>query len=471
MISIPRPILRTFRSLIRRAGLHKSRSSPEPCLAIIADSDCCRMRAASVDIAIEHRQVGDFAPESFLLPMSALDAWDIRGNEAVDLERKSNHSVLASWSDRGVRRQTQFTVSAKAKVDFPEAPATYTANAAHLWTALRDAVATTDSSSSRYALGCLQLRGTQGRLDATDGRHLLSQTGFQFGFEDNVLVPAGPILGCRDLDLGEGVAVGRRADWIGFGIGHCLVMLRINKDGRFPIIDDVIPNHELARSQLELSETDAGFLADVITRLPCDDPQYAAVTLDLNGKVLVRSRDANQPRPTEVELTSSRLSGDAVVLNTDRRYFERALRMGFRRAYVNGPDSAILCRDDHRQFLWMLLDAKSAIPHCDDPIHIESPAATVSKPPSRKPSEPIMSGTDQPATSPTEPAKPTHRVRRTRPAAGAGPIEQAIALRDQLRNSASAANQLVRALKQRQRQNRIVESTLASLKQLQKVAG
>ncbi len=80
----------------------------------------------------------------------------------------------------------------------------------------------------------------------------------------------------------------------------------------------------LAMLSHELSATDADFLADVIPRLPCDDPQYAAVTLDLNGKVLIRSRDAQQARPTDVELTSSRLSGEAVVRNTDRRYVERA---------------------------------------------------------------------------------------------------------------------------------------------------
>ena len=62
MISIPRPILRTYRSLVRRAGLHKSRSVPESFLAIVADSDGCRIRVASSEIAIEHRLVGGNKP-------------------------------------------------------------------------------------------------------------------------------------------------------------------------------------------------------------------------------------------------------------------------------------------------------------------------------------------------------------------------------------------------------------------------
>ena len=69
------------------------------------------------------------------------------------------------------------------------------------------------------------------------------------------------------------------------------------------------------------------------------------------------------------------------------------------------------------------------------------------------------------------PVKTVHRINRPRPKTNAGPIEQAIALRDALRNAASAANLLVRSLKQHKRQNRIVQTTLESLKQLQKVAG
>ena len=51
------------------------------------------------------------------------------------------------------------------------------------------------------------------------------------------------------------------------------------------------------------------------------------------------------------------------------------------------------------------------------------------------------------------------------------PIEQTAALRDALRATARQANELLRSLKRQKRQSRIVETTLASLKQLQRVAG
>ena len=65
-------------------------------------------------------------------------------------------------------------------------------------------------------------------------------------------------------------------------------------------------------------------------------------------------------------------------------------------------------------------------------------------------------------------AQPEKRA-RTRPAAST--IEQAVALRDAHRGVAQQAGELVRSLKQHKRQARIVATTLASLKELQKAAG
>ena len=56
-------------------------------------------------------------------------------------------------------------------------------------------------------------------------------------------------------------------------------------------------------------------------------------------------------------------------------------------------------------------------------------------------------------------AKPADRV--------AGPIEQAVVLRDSLRDTLAKTNQLIHCLKQQKRQSKLVAETLASLKQLQ----
>jgi hypothetical protein len=72
---------------------------------------------------------------------------------------------------------------------------------------------------------------------------------------------------------------------------------------------------------------------------------------------------------------------------------------------------------------------------------------------------------NSPASSEAKPHKPV----RARPAAS--PSEQALVLRDSLRTAARQAGDLAKSLRHQKRQARIVESTLASLKQLQKAAG
>jgi len=292
-------------------------------------------------------------------------------------------------------------------------------------------------------------------------------------------------LGCRALDLNLPIDVGRTGDWITFRIGPWLVMLAAQKEGRYPKIDDVIPKPATAKSRLELSADDAKFLGEVLPRLPCDDPLFEPVTLDLNGRVLLRAREADRARPTQVELTASRLEGPAVTLNTNRNYLAQALRLGYWTLHSFGPESPILCADERRRLLWCLLDANSAIPRHEDPVCILPPTEqgrTVNRirnalPHQQSPSPakapmPVTITNPQVAASATaatphdaQPAKPTC----TRQAAST--IEQALALRDALRVVAQQAGGLARSLKQQKRQARIVATTLASLKELHKVAG
>ena len=53
----------------------------------------------------------------------------------------------------------------------------------------------------------------------------------------------------------------------------------------------------------------------------------------------------------------------------------------------------------------------------------------------------------------------------------ASPIEQAEALRSALRQALAQTNQLIVSLRRQRKQNRLMKSTLESLKDLQRVAG
>jgi hypothetical protein len=71
--------------------------------------------------------------------------------------------------------------------------------------------------------------------------------------------------------------------------------------------------------------------------------------------------------------------------------------------------------------------------------------------------------------SPSPGEKPATKAKRSSASKRPSPIEQAIAFRDALRTAVVQANELIRSLKQQKREARLVQTTLASLRQLQKV--
>jgi hypothetical protein len=476
LLAIPRSVLRRFRTLCRRGGLHKSPVAGGPVVTFVAGFDGCRIQAASTDVAIEYHEPGDRPPETIRLPLAALEVCEGRDDGLVTLDAGPGDQVRLSWTDRGVPRENEQEQPKAAGTAFPSALPTLEANGSDLWNALGDAVATTDPQSSRYALGCLHLRGALGRIETTDGRQVLVQSGYRFGFEEDVLIPGTKLLGSADFMNGESIAVGRTEDYVGIGVGCWLILLRIQKDARFPKIDQIVPNPDAAKSRLEFSPADAGFLKETIPRLPCDDNLHDPITLDLNGQVLVRSRETAASRPTEVLLGSSKLTGEPVILNTNRRFVERALRLGFRSVCLYGPSSPAMCVDEHRRFLWALLDKGSAIPRHDDPQRIDAPsrADAGSAISTAKPKEKVMAvGLPAVTRSTAKPSEPTNvpSVKPVRARVAGSAIEQALTLRDTLRAAAQQAGELARSLKHQKRQSRFVASTLASLKELQRVAG
>jgi hypothetical protein len=218
--------LKRFRTLCRRGGLYKFLTSGGPYVAVAGGIDGYTLRAASSDICIHYHDPAPCDAESLRLPLDALEVCEGRYESSVDVECRPGNRVLLSWVERGVPRQHEVDQPKAVGFTFPELPSDFVANEAGMWPALHDAVTTTDASSSRYALGCLHFRGKLGRFDATDGRQVLTQSGYHFGFDDNLLVPASQLLGCRDLG-GELVALVRSDEWVAFRVGKTVILLRI----------------------------------------------------------------------------------------------------------------------------------------------------------------------------------------------------------------------------------------------------
>ena len=466
MIEITRALVRQLRTVFQRAVGRATRAHAGPLVFFHAGPEGLNIRAAGPDTSIEYHLAGSFEPALFAVPLSVLAECEGRKDDPVRIEAKGKNKLHVQWQDGGVPRCKEITIGKLPAESFPAKPDTMSDVEPRILTALRDAIEISDPESSRYALGCLQLSGSSGKMSATDGRQLLVQSGYQFPWPGDLLVPASGVFASRELPADQPVRLGRTEKHVTLSTGPWTIHLAINQDGRFPKLDDVIPPVALAVARLEISPHDGEFLTDTLKRLPRDDAQNNAVTLDLNGQVIVRARAEGESQPTEVILSNSSLAGEPIRVNTNRKYLARAARLGFCDVCLYEKGNAVLAHDQRRQYLWMLLSSEGIIRPADNALRIESPVSTKrSSIPHNRIKEPNV--TQSNSTTAAAPAAATKPVKRHRPANTKTTVEQAIALRDALHAAARQANELARSLKRQRRQNKIVETTLASLKQLQ----
>jgi hypothetical protein len=164
--------------------------------------------------------------------------------------------------------------------------------------------------------------------------------------------------------------------------------------------------------------------------------------------------------------------------NSNRKYLERAIKLGFRQVQVFGEETPAVCRDSHRTFVWAVLGKEGGSDRVKGTVSIPSPqqATTNSQPRNismkRRPT--IQSPAIQPAVPVQQPAPAEQtapvKPRRPRKAAEASVVDQALALHLSLRELLSQSAELVRTIKRQRQADRALRSTLASLKELQAVA-
>jgi hypothetical protein len=280
-------------------------------------------------------------------------------------------------------------------------------------------------------------------------------------------VPASQAFGCAEFSAHDTVAIGRSEKWLSFSIGPWQLHLAVSPDRRFPDVDRHVLNPADAVAQCQLSADDAQFLAKAIARLPGDDDYNSPLTLDLNGHVAIRAQAADRPPPTEVILANSFASGVPTRVSTNRQFLARAIRLGFDRLYVYSPKDPVLCQDDHRRFIWAVLDPDSSIPPAENPVRIESPAdpaGTIHHPPRRRTKVPKSNHQSEPASQNGQ-----SHADKVKPEQPFGAIEQAVALRDLLRDTTNKATELIRVLQSEKKQARQLRSALASLREFQKL--
>jgi hypothetical protein len=433
------------------------------------------------DVAVECRLTGERTAETIWLPFEFLADVAGKNDEPVEIEAIGNEQVSVQWRTGNIPQIVNYDSKAPFEADkFPALPTAFTANPVGLLQALHEASEVTALEGVRYATDRIQL-SPDGTINATDGHQLLVQSGFSFPWQDAVLVPRNKVFTSPELPQDQPVAVAKSGDWVAVSAGRWTIYLRINPS-RYPTVSDIVPNPDSAKARCQLSKDDIRFLVETLPQLPYDEEDgNNPLTIDLNGSVAIRAKGADKEgekaKPTEVVLTNSHWTGDLTRIAINRTYLQRAMKLGLSDLSLYGPDSALLCQSFDRKFVWMPLGQGAAIKPADDVVRIDSPQGEVAAPipqtvtPRKAPamSEPTTNTTAKAATNGQ--AKTDTTSQKTSRRKGnqqdiAGLIDQAVKFRTSLHDLMHESSGLVKALKQHRRQNKAIQNTLASLKQL-----
>jgi hypothetical protein len=466
LITLSRSHLKCLRRVFSRA-LNSRRAAQVPVQFQVALGKLT-IAVQDSEVSVAYSLPMDVPERSFAVPLELLKRCAGTKDEPVTLEL-ADREVIARWSDAGIPQVAPFQRLEPA--DLPSLPVEMADSGADFLAAMQAACETTDPESVRYALGCVQLRGSDGSIIATDGRQLLIQRGFAFPWDDAILVPACRVFGCKEIASGGPIAIGRTDDWSVLTVGPWTIHLKIQKDARYPQVDDHVPASGSAKAVVRLNTSDAAFLGEAIHRLPCSDSHNQAVTLDLNGQVILRSRGSDGMPTTDLVLTGSRLEGEPLRACTNRQFLARAVELGFDSVELRSADDPVCCRDERRTYVWALLSKESILKQDENAVRIESPVPSVSKPrPPRQVVVPAAQSPSEPAIHrPQRPIRPRQQSAPAEPPVGVELIATAQRLRQSLKSAASELGTIVAGLKEQQRQSRRLRAAVKSLKQVQAI--
>ena len=487
-ITLTRRDIKALR-IVCRQTLNMTRRD-EPLVHLRGRSDGLTVRCANNRGAVEWHAAGELPDWDVWVPWTLFSDCEGNKHDPVRLQRHDEETLLASWSEDGVSRVRQYEIGTPEECDAPLTPESLRSNDPSLLAALREAMETVDADATRYATNCVQLDGEQGRAAATDSRQLLIQDGFDFPWDDKILLPHSKVFGSSWLPQNEPVQVAKTEHWLTLCVGAWTIHLRLQEEGRFPDVESVIPDVNRVSTRLHFDAADATFLTKAVDRLPASDDFHSPVTLDLNGHVLVRATADDQPHPTELRLTNSHITGEPLSTNTNRTYLRRAMKLGFRQAWFCGPETPVLCQDSHRSYVWMVLGREGAVQRSEAANRIASPVSATSDGfRDQANASPETELTQTPArltprgdvrraqTTRSTPSMQKHtnerssRGNRSANSATSSAIDEAETLRGTLQAALTQTRNLITALKQQRKQSKTVQSALASLRQLQNLPG
>jgi hypothetical protein len=242
MIEIPRRLLRQFRSVLR-AFVGRGRSALWPVIVCKAGRHGLTLEARHEELAVRYHAERPRPEDNIAFNSAVLAELEANSGELVTLEQSDTGRGLARWFEKQEPRTVEFeTVAVEQTPVFPTLPEEFTPMPANFLRALHEAVVTTAPTRGRYSTTHILLRGKTGEMVASDLKQLLLQGGFPLPWSDDVLVPRLPLFGRRDHAFPGTAELGRTDTHIGLRLGGRLLLLAIDKKGRFPDVATVIPS-------------------------------------------------------------------------------------------------------------------------------------------------------------------------------------------------------------------------------------
>jgi hypothetical protein len=394
--------------------------------------------------------------ERVIVPMGVLEAVEGSGNEPVELTIGPKLQGVARWSSRGVPQTHPFDAVLPGKQhQLPDPPSDWRLVSSAFLSALHECGRSASKDPTRYALNRIQVRGADGRVIGTNGKTALLWGGFDLPFVENLLVPAVPVFGSREMTSGGTIRVGRTPKHLVVESGSWRVCLSIDPGGRFPDVGGVVPKNSPTVAGID--ERDAVELLGALPGLPVSDEEYRPVTVDLNGGVVVSARDETSGAVQEVRLVRSPSAGPSAVFAIDRRVLARALELGcVTLGYT--PDRPIVFEGGDKTFVAAALEP-GLIVRSTTPVPQARNALPLPTPERKPPVKPHESNGHPPSGQ-------TPNARHDPPPDTVDPLVAAEELRAALADAAVKASRLVAALKSQKKEKKVLRDVWAGLKQV-----
>lgn len=272
MLTLRRDCAHQFLQVLRKARLLKASSpSVPPFVRITADGDGVRLQSQHTSISVSLLIPGASPAASCAVPAQLIvDCSHTRPDE-VTLALRGDR-ILANWMERDLPVERDYdAIPLEPLPPVPALPTAWAENPSTLLDAFRQGMRSTDPDSTRYALGCVQLDGSQGTLTATDGRQALLQGGFQFPWAEQLLIPAGKLFESAALPRESAVQIGRTDEHVVLQCGPWTIAFTIQTAGRFPDVKRILPAAAAVRTRWQLHPADVQFLMQRLDQLPQDD--------------------------------------------------------------------------------------------------------------------------------------------------------------------------------------------------------